>query len=113
MYVTEYCISALKILTVHFYLFQLPNPQEIGFLTPKPVVYAANIPPEAVPQEDLEGVKKDVANNGVESPAAIAKVARAHADKVIGINRDYGVPAVVSCLTTLEGQGSLGATVRL
>lgn len=81
-------------------------------MTPKPVVYVANLPPEAVPQEDSEDVN-DVANDGVESPAAIAKVARAHADKVTGINRDYGVPAVVSCLTTLEGQGSLGATVRL
>lgn len=85
--------------------------QEIGFLTPKPVVYVANVPAEAGPSIDSNDDEepKDVS----ESAKAISRVALAHADTVVGLRRDYGVPAVVGCLRNLEGQNALGAAVRL
>jgi len=84
--------------------------QEIGFLTPKPVVYVANVPTEAAPRDS-----DDEENLGEvpESSEAISKVALAHADTVLGLHRDYGVPAVVGCLRNPEGQSVLGAAVRV
>ena len=80
-------------------------------LTPKPVVYVANVPTEAAPSsgpDDDEDKAKEVS----ESAEAIGKVALAHADTVVGLHRDYGVPAVVGCLRNPEGQNVLGAAVR-
>eukprot|EP00752_Nemacystus_decipiens_P004166 g3809.t1 len=84
--------------------------EEIGLLTPKPVVYVANVPPEAVTStypEDDESKEKHVS----ESTEAIGRVALAHADTVVGLDRDYGVPVVVGCLRNLQGQNALGAAV--
>lgn len=84
--------------------------QEIGFLTPKPVVYVANVPTEAAPRDSNdEGNPAEVS----ESSEAIGKVALAHADTVKGLHRDYGVPVVVGCLRNTEGQSVLGAAVRV
>ena len=63
--------------------------------------------------EDSGDEDRDASNkNLAESAASIAKVARAHGEKVIDLKRDYGVPAVMACLTSRDGQESLGATVR-
>ncbi|CAM9953441.1 unnamed protein product, partial [Ectocarpus fasciculatus] len=87
--------------------------EEIGFLTPKPVVYVANVPSEAAPSSDEEDNANDDAKSkeASESAEAIRKVALAHADRVVGLKRDYGVPAVVGCLRNPEGQNALGAAV--
>lgn len=88
--------------------------QEIGFLTPKPVVYVANVPSEAAPSSDEEDDPNDDTKptEASESAEAIRKVALAHADKVVGLKRDYGVPVIVGCLRNPEGQNALGAAVR-
>lgn len=88
--------------------------QEIGFLTPKPVVYVANLPVEAAPRSD--DAPKEEINGSIEASEAreaIARVALAHAEVVTGIERDYGVPAVAACLRLQDGQEALGAKVRL
>lgn len=87
------------------------HPQEIGFLSPKPVVYVANIPPEALPSEDSEETEGD-SPEASESAAAIARVALAHADRVTDLRREVRVPTVAACLRDREGQDTLGAAVR-
>lgn len=88
------------------------HPQEIGFLSPKPVVYVANIPPEAVPSEEDSGETEVDTPEASESAVAIARVALAHADRVADLRREFGVPAVTACLKDREGQETLGAAVR-
>lgn len=85
--------------------------QEIGFLTPKPVIYVANLPLEAVTPE-VSDDPQDAVKEVSESAAAIAKVALAHAETIVGLNREYGVPAIAACLRDRGGQEALGATVR-
>lgn len=80
-------------------------------LTPKPVVYMANVPAEAAPSSDSDH-DEDEPKEVSESAEDISRVALAHADKVIGLNRDYRVPAVVGCLRNRDGQSTLGAAVR-
>ncbi|CAM9749387.1 unnamed protein product [Scytosiphon promiscuus] len=84
--------------------------KEIGLLTPKPVVYVANVPSEAAPSSDSDDDDGEP-EQASESAEAISKVALAHADKVVGLQRDYGVPAVVGCLRNPEGRIALGAAV--
>lgn len=78
------------------------------------MVYVANVPSEAAPSSDSDDVDDDDGEpkQASESAEAISKVALAHADKVVGIERDYGVPAVVGCLRNPEGRIALGAAVR-
>ncbi|CAN0258664.1 unnamed protein product [Ectocarpus sp. 6 AP-2014] len=87
--------------------------EEIGFLTPKPVVYVANVPSEAAPSSDEDDDANDDAEpkEASESGEAVRKVALAHADKVVSLKRDYGAPVVVGCLRNPEGQNALGAAV--
>lgn len=85
--------------------------QEIGLLTPKPVVYIANVPEEPAPSSGSDD-DDDNPKEASESAAAIGKVALAHADTVVGLQRDYGVPVVVGSLRNPEGQNALGAAVR-
>eukprot|EP00904_Undaria_pinnatifida_P014180 jgi/Undpi1/9893/HiC_scaffold_28.g12347.m1 len=85
--------------------------REIGFLSPKPVVYVANIPPEAVPSEEDSGETEVDTPEASESAVAIARVALAHADRVADLRREFGVPAVTACLKDREGQETLGAAV--
>eukprot|EP00903_Cladosiphon_okamuranus_P018058 g16619.t1 len=84
--------------------------EEIGLLTPKPVVYVANVPEEAAPSSGSD-VDDDKRKEALESAAAIRKVALAHADTVVGLQRDYGVPVAVGSLRSPEGQNALGAAV--
>ncbi|CAM9636089.1 unnamed protein product, partial [Laminaria digitata] len=85
--------------------------REIGFLSPKPVVYVANVPPEAVPSENSEETEGETPPEASESVAAIARVALAHADRVADLRREFRVPAVTACLRDREGQETLGAVV--
>lgn len=83
--------------------------QEIGFLTPKPVVYVANLPEETVaPHESGDATDGKANADGAE---AIARVALAHADQILGMEREHGVPAVAGCLRTRQGQDAAGAKV--
>lgn len=84
--------------------------QEIGFLTPKPVVYVANVPAEAMPSNESDD--DDKPSEVSETAEAISRVALAHADTVVGLRRDYGVPVAVGCLRNSEGQNALGVAVR-
>lgn len=98
------------------YAATLLRVQEIGFLSPKPVVYVANIPIEAAPQaidEDSGGdIDQEVTAEAAESAEAIARLALAHAQSVVDMGRDYNVPAVAACLQVRDGQEDLGAAVR-
>ena len=72
-------------------------------------MYVANVPSEAAPHGSAD---EEALTEVSEASKAIGKVALAHADTVLGLHRDYGVPAVVGCLRNPEGQSVLGAAVR-
>lgn len=96
-------------------------------------MYVANIPPEAAPQDDSdkdEGVTEYQASNpnretsdtnqeasdaekeAAESAAAIAKVALAHAAKIVRLRLKFkGVRAIAACLQFEDGQERLGVEV--
>lgn len=73
-------------------------------------MYVANVPAEAAPSSGSDD--EDKPEEVSESAEAIGRVALAHADTVVSLRRDYGVPAVVGCLRNPEGQNALGAAVR-
>lgn len=75
-------------------------------------MYFANVPTEAAPSSDSDD-DEDKPQDVSESAEAITKVALAHADTVVGLGRDYGVPVALGCLRNPEGQNALGAAVRL
>lgn len=73
-------------------------------------MYVANLPEETVLSRTLEVAGGSTAN--VEVTESIARVAYAHADKILAIERRYGVPAVAVCLRDRDDQDGLGAKVR-
>lgn len=75
-------------------------------MSAKPVVYVANLPVEAA---DTGGGNKEK----TEEAESIARVALAHAETVLSVQRDHEVPAVAACLMSEEGQEALGAKVSL
>lgn len=81
--------------------------QEIGFLSSKPVVYVANLPTETVRSDGED--EDNGAGDGSADAGSIARVALAHAETVMNIERDHGIPAVAACLSSQEGRDSLGA----
>lgn len=73
------------------------------------MIYVANLPEETVIPDESDNPSDSKAN--ADGAEAIARVALAHADQVVGIEQEHGVPAVAGCLRARRGQDAVGAKV--